>query len=104
MPTPFTKKALTNNKKYDILCIEKKEKRLKTMYEVKNVTREVKGLVDLTVKNTNENAVELAAAWGLFAHRSLRERYTISGDSVTFRMTRKTFAEWLDIIKVVKEK
>ena len=74
------------------------------MYEVKNATREVKGLVDLTVKNTKDNAVELAAAWGLFAHRSLRERYTISGDSITFRMTRKTFAEWLDIIKVVKEK
>lgn len=81
-----------------------KEKRLKTMYEVKNATREVKGLVDLTVKNTKDNAVELAAAWGLFAHRSLRERYTISGDSVIFRMTHKTFAEWLDIIKVVKEK
>ena len=48
------------------------------MYEVKNATREVKGLVDLTVKNTNENAVELAAAWGLFAHRSLREKYTIT--------------------------
>ena len=74
------------------------------MYEIKNATREVKGLVDLTVKNTNENAVELAAAWGLFAHRSLRERYTISGDSVIFRMTRKTLSEWLDIIKVVKEK
>ena len=74
------------------------------MYEVKNATREVKGLVDLIIENTTDNAVELAAAWGLFAHRGLRERYTISGDSVTFRMTRKTFAEWLDIIKVVKEK
>ena len=74
------------------------------MYEVKMATREVKGLVDLTVKNTKDNAVELAAAWGLFAHRGLREGYTIKGDSVTFRMTNKTFAEWLDIIKVVKEK
>ena len=74
------------------------------MYEVKNAIREVKGLIDLTVENTNDNAVELAAAWGLFAHRSLRERYTINGNSVTFRMTRKTFAEWLDIIRVVKEK
>ena len=75
------------------------------MYEVKNATREVKGLVDLTIENTTDNAaVELAAAWGLFAHKSLREGYTISGDFVTFRMTRKTFAKWLDIIKVVKEK
>lgn len=73
------------------------------MYEVKKVTREVRGLVDLTVKNTKDNAVELAAAWGLFAHRSLREGYTIKGDSVTFRMTSKTFAEWLDIIKSVRE-
>ena len=48
----------------------KKGKRLITMYEVKMATREVKGLVDLTVKNTKDNAVELAAAWGLFAHRS----------------------------------
>ena len=74
------------------------------MYEVKNATREVKGLVDLTVGNITDNAVELAAAWGLFAHKGLRESYTISGNSVIFRMTRKTFAEWLDIIKVVKEK
>ena len=75
------------------------------MYEVKNATREVKGLVDLTIENTTDNAaVELAAAWGLFAHKSLREGYTISGNFVTFRMTRKTFAKWLDIIKVVKEK
>ena len=75
------------------------------MYEVKNATREVKDLVDLTIENTTDNAaVELAAAWGLFAHKSLREGYTISGDFVTFRMTRKTFAKWLDIIKVVKEK
>ena len=75
------------------------------MYEVKNATREVKGLVDLTVENTTDNAaVELAAAWGLFAHKSLREGYTISGNFVTFRMTRKTFAKWLDIMKVVKEK
>ena len=66
------------------------------MYEVKKVTREVKGLVDLTVKNTKDNAVELAAAWGLFAHRGLREGYTIKGDSVTFRMTNKTFAERLE--------
>ena len=74
------------------------------MYEVKNAIREVKGLVDLTIENTTDNAVELAAAWGLFAHKGLREGYTISGNSVIFRMTRKTFAKWLDIIKVVKEK
>ena len=80
----------------------KKGKRLITMYEVK-MAREVKGLVDLTVKNTKDNAVELAAAWGLFAHRGLREGYTIKGDSVTFRMTNKTFEEWLDIIKSVRE-
>ena len=73
------------------------------MYEVKKVTREVRGLVDLTVKNTKDNAVELAAAWGLFAHRGLREGYTIKEDYVTFRMTNKTFAEWLDIIKSVRE-
>ena len=73
------------------------------MYEVKTVTREVKGLVDLTVENTKKNAVELAAAWGLFAHKGLREKYTIHGDYVTFRMTRKTFTEWLDIVKTVGE-
>ena len=73
------------------------------MYEVKKVTREVRGLVDLTVKNTKDNAVELAAAWGLFAHRSFRECYRIKVYSVTFRMTNKTFAEWRDIIKSVRE-
>ena len=73
------------------------------MYEVKIATREVRGLVDLTIKNTKDNAVELAAAWGLFAHRGLREGYTIKGDYVTFRMTNKAFAEWLDIIKSVRE-
>ena len=73
------------------------------MYEIKNVTREVKSLVDLTIETTTDNTVELAAAWGLFAHRSLREKYTIHGDYVTFRMTRKTFTEWLDIIKTVGE-
>ena len=73
------------------------------MYEVRQATREVKGLVDLTMDNTKENAVELAAAWGLFAHRGLREGYTIKGNKITFRMTRKTFNEWLDIIKSVRE-
>lgn len=73
------------------------------MYEVRQATREVRGLVDLTMDNTKENAVELAAAWGLFARRGLREGYTIKGNTITFRMTRKTFNEWLDIIKSVRE-
>ena len=73
------------------------------MYEVRQATKEVRGLVDLTMDNTKENAVELAAAWGLFAHRGLRESYTIKGNTITFRMTKKTFDEWLDIIKSVRE-
>ena len=73
------------------------------MYEVKRATKEIKSLVDLTMKNTKDNAVELAAAWGLLAHKGLRERHTIKGDYVTFRMTKKTFVKWLDIIKSVRE-
>lgn len=73
------------------------------MYTVKKATKEIKGLVDLTMTNTKENAVELAAAWGLYAHHGLRETYHIKGDTITFRMTTKTFTEWLDIVKSVKE-
>lgn len=73
------------------------------MYEAKRVTKEIKSLVDLTMKNTKDNAVELAAAWGLLAHKGLREGYTIKGDYVTFRMTKKAFVKWLDIIKSVRE-
>lgn len=81
----------------------KKRKRGHTMYTVKKATIEVRGLVDLTMDNTKENAVELAAAWGLYAHHGVRENYTIKGDTITFRMTSKTFAEWLDIITSVRE-
>lgn len=81
----------------------KKRKRGYEMYTVKKATREVKGLMDLTITNTKDNAVELAAAWGLYAHHGVRETYSIKGDTITFRMTAKTFAEWLDIIKSVRE-
>lgn len=73
------------------------------MYEVRQATKKIKGLVDLSMDNTKENTVELAAAWGLFAHKRLCESYTIKNDKITFRMTRKTFNEWLDIIKSVRE-
>lgn len=73
------------------------------MYEVKQSTKKIKGLVDLTMDNTKENVVELATAWGLFGHRKLCEGYTIKNNKITFRMTRKTFNEWLDIIKSVRE-
>lgn len=71
------------------------------MYDVKPATREVKGFVDLTMENGKDNTVELAAAWGLFAHKKMCESYVIKGDKITFRMTRKTFNEWLDIIQSV---
>ena len=74
-----------------------------SMYEVRQSTKKIKGLVDLTMDNTKENAVELAAAWGLFGHKKLREGYTIKNDKITFRMARKTFNEWVDIIKSVRE-
>jgi hypothetical protein len=72
------------------------------MYSVDKATKEIIGMVDVTVENNKDNAVELAAAWGLFAHKSFREGYTIKDNCVVFRMTTKTFTEWLDIIKSVK--
>jgi hypothetical protein len=85
-----------------ILSIERNEREVMTMYEVKKATKEIKGLVDVTMENTKDNAVELAAAWGLYARHSLRETYTIKDNKITFRMTSRTFAEWLDIIKSVR--
>lgn len=72
------------------------------MYEVAKTTKKIGGMVDVTITNDRENAVELAAAWGLYAHHSLRESYTLKDNKVVFRMTSKKFAEWLDIIKSVK--
>lgn len=72
------------------------------MYEVTKATKEIKGLVDVTIENNKDNAIELAAAWGLYARHSLRETYTIKDNKITFRMTSRTFAEWLDIIKSVR--
>lgn len=72
------------------------------MYEVTNATKEIKGLVDVTIENNKDNAIELAAAWGLYSRRSLRESYTVRDTKIIFRMTTKTFAEWLDIIKSVR--
>lgn len=73
-----------------------------TMYEVTKATKEISGMVDVTITNDKDNAIELAAAWGLYAHHSLRESYTLKDNKVVFRMTSKTFAEWLDIIKSVR--
>ena len=61
-------------------------------------------MVDLTMNNTNENAVELAAAWGLYASRAMRESYSTHGNQITFRFTNRTFSMWLDIVRTVKEK
>lgn len=72
------------------------------MYTVKKATKEISNMVDVTLENTKDNAVELAAAWGLYARHSFRETYSIKNDTITFRMTARTFAEWLDIIKSVK--
>ncbi len=72
------------------------------MYTVTKATKEINGLVDVTITNDKDNAIELAAAWGLYARHSLRESYTIKENKITFRMTSRTFAEWLDIIKSVR--
>ena len=72
------------------------------MYEVAKATKEISGMVDVTITNDKDNAIELAAAWGLYARHSLRETYTIKDNKITFRMTSRTFAEWLDIIKSVR--
>lgn len=73
------------------------------MYKVKKATKEIKGFIDVTMENNKDNAVELAAAWGLFAKKSITESYRIQDDTITFRMKEKTFSEWLDIIKTVRE-
>lgn len=85
-----------------ILSIERNEREVMIMYEVTKATKEIKGLVDVTIENNKDNAIELAAAWGLYARHSLRETYTIKDNKITFRMTSRTFAEWLDIIKSVR--
>ena len=74
------------------------------MYSVKKATKEIDGMVDLTMNNTKENAVELAAAWGLYASRAMRESYSLQGNQITFRFTDRTFSMWLDIVRTVKEK
>ena len=72
------------------------------MYTVAIATKEIKGMVNVTIENTKDNAIELAAAWGLYARHSIRESYSIKNDTITFRMTTRTFTEWLDIIKSVR--
>jgi hypothetical protein len=72
------------------------------MYTVAIATKEIKGMVNVTIENTKDNAIELAAAWGLYARHSMRESYSIKNDIITFRMTTRTFTEWLDIIKSVR--
>ena len=69
------------------------------MFTVAIATKEIKGMVNVTIENTKDNAIELAAAWGLYARHSIRESYSIKNDTITFRMTTRTFTEWLDIIK-----
>lgn len=73
------------------------------MYSARKATKQIKGYMDLIIENKKDNAVELAAAWGLMARKAMSETWTINGDTVTFRMKQSTFEEWLDIVKSVTE-
>jgi hypothetical protein len=73
------------------------------MYSARKATKQIKGYMDLIIENKTDNAIELAAAWGLMARKALSEKWAINGDTVTFRMKQSTFEEWLDIVKSVTE-
>ena len=73
------------------------------MYKSEVATKKMYGYVHLSIENTPSNAVELAAAWGLYSRRRFRETYWIKGDDITFRFKRSTFKEWLEIVKSVTE-
>ena len=74
------------------------------MYTMVQAMKPIEGMVDVTIMLQEENAAELAAAWGLFrSHRGRREKWTIEKDHVVFRMKRSTFSVWLDIVESVTE-
>ena len=75
------------------------------MYKTNKATHAItlRGYIDVSIENSTSNRLELAAAWGLHAHKRLLETYSIKGTTVTFRWRISTFNEWLDIIKSLEE-
>lgn len=73
------------------------------MYDVRPATKEIKGWVDLSIETKRQNAVELAAAWGLMSKPKAGETYAIHEGTVTFRIRQSTYDEWLDIVNSVTE-
>lgn len=73
------------------------------MHSVQPAMKPIKGMVDVSIRNNQENAVELAAAWGLFSGRKGKEKWLAVNGFVVFRMKQDTYEEWLDIVTTVKQ-
>lgn len=74
------------------------------MYTAKPATKEIKGWIDITIDQKPENAIELAAAWGLMFRPKRGECHWVEGNTVIFRVMQSTFNDWIDIVNSVTEK